>query len=109
MLAVRLVRLKYSCTSPRGSPENGPWPLSQGGKSVDAADRRFAPGADEGVRPYTSYWIRLAPLPPLVSSSGAITTAAATRSPGSICSRRTPWALRPDSRIVVESMRMILP
>jgi len=56
MLAVRLVRLKYSCTSPRGSPEKGPWPLSQGGKSVDAADRRFAPGADEGVRPYTKIW-----------------------------------------------------
>src|SRR5579864_406719 len=47
--------------------------------------------------------------PPFGSSSGGITTAAATRSPGSICSRRTPCALRPDSRIVPESMRMILP
>jgi hypothetical protein len=45
MLAVRLVRLKCSCRSR----------LRQGGKSIDSADRRFAPGADEGVRPYTSY------------------------------------------------------
>ena len=40
---------------------------------------------------------------------GGMTTAAATRSPGSRCSRRTPCAERPDSRIVFESMRMILP
>jgi len=47
--------------------------------------------------------------PWLGSSSGAITTAAATRSPGSRCSSRTPCADRPDSRMVLESMRMIFP
>jgi hypothetical protein len=56
-------------------------------------------------RPSQPYCIN----PPFGSSPGGMTTAAATRSPGSICSRRTPCALRPDSRIVPESMRMILP
>src|ERR1039457_5570730 len=42
-------------------------------------------------------------------SSGGITTAAATRSPGSTFSKRTPWAERPDSRMNFDSMRMILP
>ena len=73
---------------------------------LTGASRR---GRTKASAPTQTYWIRVPPFPPLVSSSGAITTAAATRSPGSICNRRTPWALRPDSRIVVESMRMILP
>ena len=55
------------------------------------------------------YWISVPPLVPSGGASGAITTAAATRSPGSMFSSLTPWALRPDSRMVVESMRMILP
>ena len=38
---------------------------------------------------------------PSAGSSGAITTAAATRSPGSSVSSRTPCAGRPDSRIVL--------
>jgi hypothetical protein len=54
------------------------------------------------------YWISVPPFP-FPSSSGAMTTAAATLSPGSKLSSRTPWAFRPDSRMVVESMRMILP
>src|SRR5579864_5975654 len=48
---------------------------------------------------------------PFVSSSAfsCSTTADATRSPSSRCSRRTPCVERPASRIVLVSMRMILP
>ena len=59
------------------------------------------------MRGSRTYWIK-DPFP-LAGSSGGMTTAAATRSPGSRLSRRTPWAERPDSRMVFESMRMILP
>ena len=57
MLAVRLARLKYSAHCASGSPAR--LRSRRGGKSVDAADRRFAPGADEGVRPYTKTWVGL--------------------------------------------------
>ena len=40
---------------------------------------------------------------------GGMTTAAATLSPPSSCSRRTPWVARPASRMWSVPMRMILP
>src|SRR5580700_4430915 len=90
-------------------------PLS-GGDGGETKVPRFArddngnqENAGEGARHTINFYCSR--VPPLVggSSSGARTTAAATRSPGSMCKRRTPWALRPDSRMVLESMRMILP
>jgi len=55
----------------------------------------------------TGYWMSDG-VPPFSSfSSSGITTAAATLSPPSRWSRRTPCALRPDSRICLVPMRMI--
>src|SRR5208337_5032748 len=51
----------------------------------------------------------LSPLPFSVASSGGMTDVAATRSPSSICRRRTPCDERPHSRMVLAPMRMILP
>jgi hypothetical protein len=81
---------------------------AEGGHRNESPHPKVAACAMQDGARNAFYWISVPPFP-FPSSSGAITTAAATRSPGSMCSRRTPCAFRPDSRIVVESMRMILP
>ena len=93
-----------------------PWAVAAAGRQIRFQNNRDAisriPSRASRPRPHNPHLPSLycSSVPPLTGSSpGARTTAAATRSPGSRCSKRTPCAARPDSRIVVESMRMILP